>query len=407
MKKILSCLLALISLFSMASCAILPQKDSGASSNSGKEPVKTGNVGVVNFLDFEEYNPDFQLFIGGQGFGKISQNSDLAYVKSGKYSAKVQPIGLRGAEAKFYYPLFSELNNFDYSDMSKIDMITMAAYNAESENKTFTIGFGTNDSSFGGFKFTMKPGWNNLAYFPDLDLLNIASDIYDVAGLSFTFESSNCYYLEDAPTYYFDDITFHYDENKTIESVLEYDEGEIIGFEKDFHNYAYSYSGSNADVVPDVKIVSAVKEGITATQGEKVLKIVLKPDPEVYGTTARVKIPEKIIRECGILDIPKNLHGQYALKFDSYAATRTIDSNCFILYGKGDMSAQWYSTSDMNLTYTYGRWSTHSMPLSLASSAFRSDPGAIEFVFYLWPRGENADTERVVYIDNIRLERMY
>lgn len=406
MKQIISCLLVVASLCSLAGCRSDSGKDDGKNSSAESTSTKTEKVGEVTFLDFEDYNPDFQLFRGRPGFGKISQNDDEQFVKSGKYSAKVQPIGLRGEEAKFYYPLVSELNDFDYSDISKIDMITMAAYNAESENKTFTIGFGTNDSSFGDFKFTMKPGWNNLAYFPDLDLLNISSDIYAAAGLSFKFESSNCYYLEDAPTYYFDDIKFHYDQNKTVENVLEFDEGEIIGFEKDFHNYAFSCSGSNADIVPEVKIVSAAKEGLKATQGEKILKVVLKPDPEVWGTAARVKIPEKIIRESGIMDIPKSDHGKYALKFDSYSATRTLDSNCFIVYGKGDLSAHWYSSSDMDLAFTYGKWRTHSMPLSLASSAFRTNPGAIEIVFYVWPKSEKADKERVVYFDNFRYEKI-
>lgn len=402
-KKIIGLFLAALLSLGFVGCA----KNNGSEGGDGKknentvEPVKRIESGVLHFLDFEDYNPDFQLIRGTAGFGKVSQNSDITYVKSGKYSAKVQPIGLRGAESNFWIPLSSETGNYDFTDVSKVDKIQFYAYNTENENKKVQLGFGTTSSYFGIYEFTMKPGWNTLAYFPDLDDLNIAHDLSKVQGLVFRFDSANCYYLKDAPTYYFDDLKIYYDETKTLISDYPQDEGEIVGFEKSHQVNTITATGSMADYVPTLKVVTAAKEGLVAPEGNKILKVTFTgvgPD----GGSARIRLPEKFVRASGILDIPKDELGGYRIAYESYGATANQDSNCMILHGKDDIGSYWYNSNDGFVGGVfYQKWTTNYLPLTIANRAFKSDPGSIEIVFYLW-----GNEEKVCYFDNFRIEKI-
>lgn len=403
MKKLISVLLAAMAVFAMVGCDTGSTTSSTEDSLNENSAISSTSESLVTFLDFEEYNPDFQLFRGTTGFGKISQNSDMQYVKSGKYSAKIQPIGFRGGESKFYYPLMSTLHEFDYADLSQLEMISLAIYNTENENKTFKIGFGDNTTIFGEHTFTMKPGWNNLAFFPEPDLLNISSNVYNVKGLAFRFENAGCYYLKDAPVYYMDDVKLKFNREKEPQNLLKFDEGEIIDFEKDFHHYVYGISATNVDVMPEAEIVKASKEGIEASQGEKVLKVTYKPDPNIAGTVGIIQLPEKFVREA-LKDITGNITS-YAIKFDSYAATRTMTSNCIATYGPDGSAPRWYTNGEwvyetLDYTFAYGVWKTHTIPL------FRAENGMIEIVVYLWKQGENEDKERIVYFDNFRIEKI-
>ena len=83
MKKLINILLALIlglSTIAFGGCKTATQ--------SGKK-----NDSEIILADFEQWAPDFQLISLHNKFGKITRNEDAKYVKSGKYSAKLHPVG--------------------------------------------------------------------------------------------------------------------------------------------------------------------------------------------------------------------------------------------------------------------------------------------------------------------------
>ena len=79
MKKLMAliCVLsASLSLFSFACCG-----------EEKKTEVKGDTETVI--ADFESWAPSFQLMRLINGFGKVTENNDAAYVKSGSSSAKL------------------------------------------------------------------------------------------------------------------------------------------------------------------------------------------------------------------------------------------------------------------------------------------------------------------------------
>jgi hypothetical protein len=76
-KKWLSLALTLTTLLSFFGCDVEKQ----SSENAGE---------TIIFRDFEDWGPDFQTLQLMLNFGKVSRNEEAEYVRSGKYSCKIQ-----------------------------------------------------------------------------------------------------------------------------------------------------------------------------------------------------------------------------------------------------------------------------------------------------------------------------
>lgn len=216
-KRILAIVLSLISILSMSLISGCGKTNSNSASESVKEEENSSSKSVV-LSDFEEFNPDFQLLRLQNGFGRIDVNKDEAFVKSGKQSATLRPLGRYKDKAKpfFYFELESELYEYSYSDLKYLYSATMWIYNAQSEVKNVEVGLVTYLSSVrdddgakqaGGFNYKLKEGWNKLTYFVERDSIKIPAGGTKVKGLYVQFDNVPSKDIEDAPIYYIDDVS--------------------------------------------------------------------------------------------------------------------------------------------------------------------------------------------------------
>ena len=97
---------------------------------------------TTTLVDFEEWAPDFQNIRMITGFGVITRNANEKYVKSGKYSAKLQPMGYysTGKIPEVYFRTYSDVFGYNYSDFSQIERISASFYNAEETVQTVEMG---------------------------------------------------------------------------------------------------------------------------------------------------------------------------------------------------------------------------------------------------------------------------
>ena len=127
-KKWLSLALTLTTLLSFFGCDVEKQ----SSENAGE---------TIIFRDFEDWGPDFQTLQLMLNFGKVSRNEEAEYVRSGKYSCKIQPLGTRETNNKpmMYWPTISTTFDYDVSDFKNLDYIYVPGIRKAIEDKTEII----------------------------------------------------------------------------------------------------------------------------------------------------------------------------------------------------------------------------------------------------------------------------
>lgn len=369
----------------------------------------------VVLLDFEEYNPDFQLIRVDKTFGKISQNSDEKYVKNGKYSAKVQPLGgcSSNSEATFFYPLSSNTVGFNYADIRNWECLSVWVYNAQDVKKVMKVALvgevvKSSPMLSGEMTYTLEPGWNDITYFPNPETINIAYDAQNVKGINFTFENAGSRELADAPVYYFDDLTLYLNtEYNEVEDVMTFDRDEengvyeIIGFDKEYQAEAFNFQISNPDAMPDAEVVVAADEGITATEGKMVLKLTLHPGNKDAQSWPKIVFPEKLMQQCGFMNIPKEERNNYRFCFDFYA--KDIAKGFVpIFFSSGAPSSSEFKPV-ASISTVVGEWVTASFDFKEYKDTLIESPGP----FYLaWGEYKEELGDIVMYMDNFRYEKI-
>jgi hypothetical protein len=183
---------------------------------ANEDPKPQGDPNIVEFNDFEEFEPDFQLLRLENNFGKVSVNTQTDYVKSGLQSAKLQALGSYSKNTKplIYFELFSERFEYAYNDINYLYSMTFHIYNASVETKEIEVGVATSIISLqhgitqdGGMPYYLKPGWNKVTYFLEPIDLYIPDGSTLVEGLYLQFENKKSLDLADADVYYLDDVT--------------------------------------------------------------------------------------------------------------------------------------------------------------------------------------------------------
>jgi hypothetical protein len=394
MRKLLSLILALVTLFTaFAFTGCTPAEQNPTDSKK------------IDLADFEQYKPDFQLRRLMNNFGAVNVNKDEKYVKSGKVSAKLQPLG-GYAQAKtpfLYFPLESERFEYNYTDMTKYESVSMWVYNAETATKNMEIGLVTSITDINtvekiaGMVCSLVPGWNKVVYYPDLDIINLSYDVTAIPGVYIGFDNANSRDLEDAPVFYVDDVVItKTDVVKEFRDIIELDPGEIANFEKDYQKNILSLIVANAKCVPDMSIVTSAEAGVTATSGNKMLKVVTKPGDTPELTWPMFVIPEKVVRKSGYMNIPREDWSKYQICFDVYAETaaKTFYPEFF-----GSGGAGWKA---YNVRAVKGQWSTFRLSLSDMVEAHVSDPGYIRIAWAEYVTGG----EMTFYFDNFRYEKI-
>lgn len=372
-----------------------------------KEETEGGSKQVV-LADFESFEPDFQLMRISKHFGAVNVNTDPQYVKSGNASAKIQPLGHVPSKSQpmMFFPLSSVRFEYDYSDFSYFDNVNMWVYNAEEKSAEVEIGFvermlDINDyATVTGEKHTLKPGWNKLVYYPDLNSLNLLCDVTALLGVYLRFENTPSYDLADAPVFYVDDVQLKkLPQKQEVKELIKLDAGEILNFDKDWQQNILIVNAPNEDTRPEISIVRASEESVPLIEDGRtenfLLKVVTKSSLHTGWPWPGFEIPAKVIQKSGVTGISKAERSKYTLCFDVYAA----DGNKYFYPDYG--LVQWASWHATNHEAKAGKWTTYRYNLTLIPSSIY---GGLANIRISWPEySEGGDM--TFYFDNFRLEK--
>lgn len=192
-----------------------------------KKTSETPNEIIL--ADFEKWAPDFQTIRLRNEFGSVDVNTNAAYVKSGKQSAALTVVGAEGAEKPlFFVNTVSGRFDYDYSDFSKIDSVSAWLYNASQTDETVYVGLITSIVSIEqvGYEkyetFTLKSGWNEVVYKPDMNYVisAVGQEEYDgIKGVYFMFDNPHAATKAEGKKFYVDDVKLNYGEEKPFSEV--------------------------------------------------------------------------------------------------------------------------------------------------------------------------------------------
>ena len=415
-KRIISTLLAtllgILSIFCVVSCGGGPETPSDDSTNSGNsgntnpvDPDDDNLVGEVMLNDFETYRPDFQVIRVLNGFGVIDVNKDAKYVKSGKASAKVRPLGSYGslAPATAYVPLYSKTFGFDHRDLTRIRQVKAEVYNAESKQVPMTFGIvmeAVNTdiiNKTNAQKYSLKPGWNTVTYDVDVSVINILYDVTKAEGVYFGFESSNSRVIEDAPTVYIDDLRLVYSATDAkIVDLLSFDANEICNFDKTYQRYVIYAESDNPVAEPEYSIVKTAEYGVEATSGSSALCITTKPG-DGKNTWPRIVLPSGYMMASALTGVKETDYDSTYFCFDLYALEKPmVFYPEFFDTGYNDCYNKWACDASV------GKWTTYRIKLSDLKPSMVKTPG---FFRISWNEYDQNLGELTFLIDSIRIEK--
>ncbi|MBQ8685661.1 MAG: hypothetical protein IJ514_05790 [Clostridia bacterium] len=397
MKKVLSLLTAvplMLSAFAFAGC---------------KEETKDEKAKQVVLCDFERFEPDFQLMRLMNSFGAVNVNKDAQFVKSGETSAKLQPIGNYSTQTDPYAYIKTQSDRFDYdyTDFTWVKSVSMWVYNAQETKQRLEIGLISVINNFNSVgktacsTYELESGWNKVVVYPDYDKLSFTMDVTSVQGVYFGFKNAGVRDPEEGPVYYLDDVTLNMAEKQIeIDTDYELDEGEVANFEYEYQAGMVSYVTPTDRIAPDVFVVDAASEGIGASDGAKVLKVVAKK-----GTGwPSVVIPQKIMEASGFSDIPQTEWANYAFRCDVYMVSK-LQLYTTIYASTGTCEAKQIP----NTAKTTGKWMTMSIGFNNVISTNATHNARIFEKPGKWSvswGGFDDEEEKVFYLDNFRFEKI-
>ncbi len=387
-------------------------------------------VKSVEFRNFEQWGPDFQITRLLRSFGKVSRNTEKQYVHNGEYSMKIQPMGgyWYYSEPIMYFETISKRFNYDYSDFTKVDYVSMWVYNANDVEKTVKVGLVTNIADYQtitsaeGTKFTLKPGqWQEITYYVDFNAMNVSTTVTSemmtaIKGIYLAFDNAKTENLDEAPIFYLDDVYIGYkDAENTVSDVLQFDDGEICDFEKLYQKYVFVpvTRSINAKCVSQLEVVRATDCGIEASSGNNVLKLTARSGDTSRGTWPGFNLPASVLHASGITTVDEKDYENTYFAFDVYNA-EAEDFEFYMVFRQNDKG---FKLTKIHKA-TAGEWTTFKISLAELGSVNSSDVFSSDYVAngrvtdpqdLLISYGEflgaedGSQIEKIFYFDNFRI----
>lgn len=392
MKKIIKTILAAVI---ACTCCIPAVGCDGLENTNQSSSGSTLANNEVLFADFETWAPDFQLCRISNMFGKVSMNADAQYVHEGKRSARIDPVG----KGWMYFALRSELFDYDYTDFTRVDGIRMEMYNPQESEETVNVGLVSNPFGLekfdkaGGKAFTLKPGWNTIDYYVDTTLVCMIADLQDIQGIYFTFDPVNAYEItEETPRFYLDSIRLRYrNEPHVIESNLEFDENEIMDFEK-FYQANFFLN----EFVIDMQIVKTSDYGIGDASGTKALRMVI-PGTKAGGWNYYFEMPGPYLRKSALGNLTTEQFEDAYFAWDVYNASDVV-FNMVAVFENGSGKMEYKVASFPKCA----QWSTFRVKLTdieAGMPGWKEDIGNFALSVL-----DTESVDREIFLDNFRIE---
>lgn len=252
------------------------QNNEIAINKTSRKPLRNGTSQLIaGFNDIDE----LRMFRYQNYFGKLSLNSDFAYIKEGTKSVKIEVSGNPDL-GKNYYPTMKICTDsiyIDNRDYSNVESYSLELYNPTNEPIKFYFGIESDSQTrLGGSKIlkeiVLTPNaWNHVVININREELSEAIDIKNISNFVFVFD--NLAINQTVKPFYLDNFIANttnvplskYSKNQTNEMILDFEtDAEISLFKTSGENFlqgqpilslnsfpSYLYSG-----VASMKIVS-------------------------------------------------------------------------------------------------------------------------------------------------------
>lgn len=432
LRKICCIIFALIFTFAFSACG-----------NGGDSKVKSAKL----MNGFELFDRDVQTVKLFNSFGRIEQNDNLEYVKSGSSSLHIQPFGGRiianTANPYIILPTTSaRFTEVAFSDFSDVRSISFWIFNAEKTEQNVGVSLqigeilaGQNRPAIGASRvdraqrtvseyYTLKSGWNYVEYevraeyleLCALDIDNKHFNIKEVLGVALEFDYVWSNDFADAPDLYLDDVKVNYGENRSPLdiSIVEKDLGDglkswtLCDFETLGQTY-YFYSRISsmpAAAQPVVKQVFSGEYGALAPDNGYSLLTLRKHGAGQTGDYVGIFLNGQVFTKAFevIGEDVKNNPQNYAIKFDCYNAS-SITSSIALGYGG--------SKSQSSFTLKAKEWTQCTAPsfahlnnyLADGNRIYTENPGWLRFAWGDYSSSGNY-SDIPILIDDIRIEKI-
>ncbi len=387
MNKFLASVLACSCMISLFGCNTDSQEE--------QKPTGETNPSEVLFADFESWEPDFQMCRISNYFGKVRLNSDEQYVREGKHSARIDPVG----NGWMYFSTYSERFEYDYTNFTRLDCVRMEMYNPQSQNEKVSVGLVSNPYALdqftraGGKEFTLKPGWNTIDYYIDASLVSVIADLSDIRGMYMIFDPLFLYEITDeTPRYYLDNIRFRYKETAhVVESIFEFEENKIMDFEKFYESNFYMN-----EFAIDMKMVKPGDYGVSNVSGSKALRIVF-PGTASGAWKNYFQIMGAYMKKSPLGSLTNDEFNNAYFCWDVYNGTSSTYNLVAAFYD--ETGKNYYKLA----TYPQaGEWKTERIKLTDIATAIPNWKEKIgNFSLDVL---DNLNKERELFVDNIRIE---
>ena len=443
-KRILSVLFALTLTFT--SFALVSCRD-------GNEQTET-QTDFVLMNGFENFDRDVQIIRIFNEFGKLDQNADLKYVRTGEKSLKLTPLGSRVHTANPYImlPAFStRYEEIAYGDFTKVDKVSMWFYNAEQTPVNVGIGFGKSALVMNTEirrdemrktaveYYTLSSGWNYVEYKVNHALLALQGlKITEVYGIVIECDYVTSHDLKDSPEIYLDDVCLKYAETEfSTKFSREVKTGttedgkpfwQICDFENPYESYYFYYNykfPAPATAHPVIKTVFAGEYNVKTENGINVMMINKKHGGNFYGWPGLVMHGDVLLNVFSAIgeDI-KNNPQNYEIKYDVYNGSnyqggwtteyypegyawknaKNETEDLLAVYQSVSVPAKTWKTVSYNIGKLNEKVLDERIPEGAGVKQFTENP-TIKFQFSRYNTEEDL-SDRPFFVDNFRIEKI-
>lgn len=385
------------------------------------EEKKDVDPNTISFLNFEGWGPGYQTIVLQNNFGRVSRNTNATYVKEGKESALLQPLGNSVDTSKLpavYWPLVSDVFNYNYSDLSFFKKVELDVFNSSENDIDMTAGFVASVTtittvSYGkGEQFTLKAGqWNHIVYEPDISKLATYVTIDDAKGFYLMFPNAHTSDVNKAPKIYVDDIKIINSPTKrVISDIFHIKPNEICDFEDEA---AYNHISVN-NIAPNQLSFEVVSEhdGVTPSHGDKMLHVVNRATSGRWVDWSKLLFSGAYISKTDMVKLDKDEVNaglwsmKYEIQYKDHGLGLTQGSFFPEFYSKSGSTV--YVPQDGQEKPIANKWMTVEIPFNKDITYYGSQHVKVETELVVendgfgWTIGnEVGDVD--VYIDNIRL----
>lgn len=381
MKKLLSALLSVGMLLSMAACG---------GEQEAPAPVDTG---IYTINDFET-NDEFNLIRLFGVLGKVEQNTDANFVKSGSASAKVTVESNPYKQAAPYIQQAFELKKAgkDYRNFSSASMICFDVYNATGAKTRMGVqlNYGTGNST--RKNFDLDEGWNTIRFSVKREYIPLTTNTDNVTapfveGMSMIFERGQ----EDG-IYYVDNLQLYTTKKSYSPITMSLKENEICSFDNEWQVDLLEIEGRSELQASYMQV-----NDVTSTGTGCAIRL------EAPGSTQNLESwPGFFLnREMTALVPWGDYPADARFCFDVYAPQEGgMDTIWLSMFSGG---TRYFVTDELALTP--GRWVTYSFSVGEMNAQMNSDRHNVATTTGVTIRWEEkAGGPWVFYLDNFRIE---